>query len=72
MCLPDDLEDDQSVEALSEPWTDAVAYLGASLAMEELQNLNAARYYQDKYDQYVKRYSQYAYVSGPINVYGGW
>jgi len=70
--LPANLEDDESEEALSEPWTDAVPYLGASLAMEELQNLNAARYYQDKYDTYVKRYSGYAQPGFVTNPYSGW
>ena len=71
-CIPEDLEDDQSVEALPEPWTDAVPYLGASLAFEELHNLNTAKYFQDKYDVYVKRYSAYAQPGIVVNPYGGW
>ncbi len=71
-CIPVDLEDDQSVEALPEPWTDAVPYLGMSFCMEELQNLNAARYWQDKYDNYVKRYSSYVQPGWVTNPYGGW
>jgi len=70
--LPIDLEDDQSVEALAEPYVDAVPYLGAAFCMESLQNYNAARYYQDKYDQYVKRYSGYAQPGFVTNPYGGW
>jgi hypothetical protein len=71
-CLPSDLEDDQSVEALSEPWTDAVPFLGAAFAMEELQNLNSARYYRALHDQYIKQYSQAAYLTTSVNPYGGW
>ena len=70
--LPIDLEDDQSVERVPEPYTDAVPYMAAAFGMEQLQNYNAARYYQDKYDQYVKRYAGYAQPGIITNPYGGW
>lgn len=69
-CLPSDLEDDQSVEALQAPWTDAVPYFAAKLAFEELQNLNAAKYYETQFGQRCLGYSQYARVGRAINPYG--
>ena len=70
--LPADLADDQSMEALAEPYTDAVPYMAAAFCMEELQNYNVARYYQDKYDTYVKRYAAYAQPGIITNPYSGW
>jgi len=69
-CLPSNLMDDQSVEALQKPWTDAVPYFAAKLAFEELQNLNAAKYYSLQFDQRCLAYSQYARVGRAINPYG--
>ncbi len=69
-CLPSDLLDNQSVEALQPPWTDAVPYFAAKLAFEELQNLNAAKYYSMQFDQRCLGYSQYARVGRAINPYG--
>lgn len=70
LCLPSDLIDNQSVEALPQPWTDAVAYWAASLAFEELQNLNAATYYMKKFDTMLQRYSDYARPGRRTNPYG--
>lgn len=69
-CLPQDLIDNRSVEAIPDPWTDAVPYFAASLAYEELQNLNYARYYMDKYDMMLGRYSIYARPGRMVNPYG--
>src|SRR5262249_3780003 len=70
--LPIDLEDDQSVEALAEPYVDSVPYMAVSFCMEELQNYNAAVYWQNKYDNYVRRYAQYAQPAIQVNPYAGW
>lgn len=69
-CLPQDLIDNRSVEAIPDPWTDAVPYFAASLVYEELQNLNYARYYMDKYDMMLGRYSIYARPGRVSNPYG--
>lgn len=69
-CLPSDLIDNQSVEAIPDPWTDAVPYFAASLAFEEIQNLNAATYYFKKFDTMLDRYSAYARPGRVTNPYG--
>jgi hypothetical protein len=68
--LPSDLIDDQSVEALPAPWTDAIPYFGAAMAFEEMQNLNAARYFHEQFDRRVLGYSNYARVGRAVNPYG--
>jgi hypothetical protein len=70
LCLPVDLVSDNDYEALPEPWTDSVPYFAASLCYEEIQNLNAAAYYQKKYDDFVHKYSAYARPGRINNVYG--
>ena len=70
LCLPSDLQTNNDYEALPAPWTDAVAYFAVKLAYEELQNLNAANYYQMQFDKYLLGYSQAARIGGPTNVYG--
>lgn len=70
LCIPSDLIDDQSVEALPMPWQDGVAWYAAHLAMTELQNYNASRYFLDLYEKFALRYSQYARVGRVTNPYG--
>lgn len=70
LCIPADLTTNDSEEALPSPWTDAVPYFSAALAYEELQNLNAARYYHDQYDKMAQRYSNYARVGRTVAPYG--
>jgi len=69
-CLPSDLIDDQSFEAIPAPWTDAVPYFAAALAFQELQNYNAARYMQDQYEKFALTYSQFTRIGRGLNVYG--
>lgn len=69
-CLPADMVDNNSPEALPAPWTDAVPYWAASLCYEELQNWNAAVYYAKKFDDMVQRYSNYARPGQSVNRYG--
>lgn len=68
--LPSDLTDNQSVEALPDPWTDAVPYMAAHLAFLELQNWNAAKFYLDLYEKRALFYSQMTRVGRPANPYG--
>jgi hypothetical protein len=70
LCLPQDLIDNQSVDVIPDPWTDAVSYFAASLCYEEIQNLNYAKYYMDKFDMMLLRYSQYARPGRVTNPYG--
>lgn len=70
ICLPSDLVNDLSVEAIPQPWTDVVPYFAAHMAFLELQNLNAASYYLKLFDDMCLRKSQSARISRRINAYG--
>lgn len=69
-CLPSPLVTNQSVEALPEPWTDAVMYFAAHFAMLEIQNLNAAKGYLELYERFAQRYSDYSRAGRTVNPYG--
>jgi hypothetical protein len=71
-CLPQDLIDNQSVEALPDPWTDCVGYWAAALAYLELQNGNAARMYFDLFDKRVSAISAHVRPGRISNPYGRW
>jgi len=68
--IPSDLIDDQSYEALPEPWRAAVKYHAAHLAFLELQNYNAAAYYKTLFDEKVLGRSNYARAGRMVNPYG--
>lgn len=70
LCIPSDLENDQSYEALPMPWQDAVPWYACHLAMVEIANFNAAKAYLDLYEKFALRYSQYARVGRVTNFYG--
>jgi len=70
LCIPDDLLNDQSFEALPDPWTDAIPYFACYYAMLSLQNFNAAKMYQQLYDEFALRCSTYARPGRMINPYG--
>jgi hypothetical protein len=69
-CLPQDLITDLSVEAIPEPWTDAVAYWAAHLCYLSLQNFNAAKFYEEMFNRRCLGYSNAARVSRVTNPYG--
>jgi hypothetical protein len=70
-CLPTDMSLDNSVpEAIPLPWTDAVPYMAAQLAFQELMNFNAAKFYEQQFDKMTLGYSQHARISRAINPYG--
>ncbi|HEY6025843.1 MAG TPA: hypothetical protein VIV09_03000 [Pseudolabrys sp.] len=69
-CTPQELIDDQSYEAIPQPWQDAVAFYAAHLAFLELQNYNAAKGMLDLYEKFAQRYSDYARAGRVINPYG--
>lgn len=70
LCLPSDLTTDQDPEIIPSPWIDAVPIGAAVYCYEELQNWNTARYYQEKFDSYCHRYSQYARPGRATNLNG--
>jgi len=70
-CLPSDLTDDTSPEAIPMPFTEAVPYFTAHLGFLELQNYNAAQYYLKLFDEYISRYSKYTLPGNAIDAYGG-
>lgn len=70
-CLPQDMRLDNSIpEAIPQPWTDAVPYMAAQLGFQELQNLNAAAYYEKMFDKRTLGYSQQARPGRMTNPYG--
>lgn len=71
-CIPSDLTDNNSFEAIPAPWTDAIPYFSAHLAMLELQNFNAAAMYLQLYEKFALNYSQYARIGRVTNPYGRW
>lgn len=69
-CLPQDLLDDQSVEAIPQPWDDLVPYYAAHLCYLELQNYNAARFYIEQFNERMSRFGSYVDKGRAINVLG--
>jgi len=69
-CLPQDLITNLSVEAIPDPWTDAVAYWAAHLCYLSIQNFNAAKFYEDMFNRRCLGYSNAARVSRVVNPYG--
>jgi hypothetical protein len=70
-CLPSDMLLDNSIpEAIPQPWTDAVPYMAAQLAYMEIQNLNAAKFYQEQFDRMTLGYSGQARPGRAVNQYG--
>lgn len=70
-CLPSDLIDDTSPEALPEPFTEGVPWLMAHYGMIELQNYNAAAFFKAQFDEWISRYIKYTRPGGAIDAYGG-
>jgi hypothetical protein len=71
LCLPSDMTKDNSIpEAIPQPWTDAVPYFAAHLAMLEVQNYNAAKMYFDLFERMTLGYSSYARPGRVVNPYG--
>lgn len=69
-CIPSDLDNNQSVEAIPAPWTDAVVFLACRYAMVGLQNYNAANFFDAEYEKFAKAYSQYPRAGRVTNPYG--
>jgi hypothetical protein len=70
-CMPQDMQMDNSIpEAIPMPWCDAVKYMAAQLAFQEIMNFNAAKFYEQQFDKMTLGYSQHARISRGINMYG--
>jgi hypothetical protein len=69
-CLPSDLTTDGSVEALEDPYTEAVPYFAAHLSYLHLQNFNVAKMYKDLFIQQLLGYSSAVNVRRVVNPYG--
>ena len=70
-CLPQDMDLTNGIpEAIPQPWTDAVPYFAAHLAMIELQNFNAALFFEKQFDERTLGYSSYARPGRMTNPYG--
>ncbi len=70
-CLPSNLTLDNSIpEAIPLPWTDAIKYGAAMLAMLEIGNYNAAKMYETLFDKRTLGYSSNARPGRAINPYG--
>lgn len=60
LCLPIDLVDDRSFEAIPEPWTDSIPYAAIALLYQELQNVEKAQFYWQLFNSYVNKYGMWA------------
>lgn len=70
-CLPSNMQLDNTIpEVIPQPWTDAVPYFAAHLAMLELQNYNAAKMYEQLFDKMTLGYSGQARPGRAVNPYG--
>jgi hypothetical protein len=70
LCLPLDLIDNLSVEAIPDPWTDAVPFYAAHLAWLELTDMNRAQGYLQMYEKFVQNYSNFTRIGRRVNPYG--
>jgi len=70
LCLPSDLTDDQSPEAIPNMWRDGVKWYAASQALFSLQNFQAATILEGQFDKYLKRYGDYSAPGRALNQYG--
>lgn len=70
ICLPIDLVDDTTPEAIPLPWTDAVKFYAAAMCYLDLQNGNKAREYFQLFDDFMHRYGAYAMPGRQMNQYG--
>lgn len=71
-CLPINLIDDTTAEALPQPWRDSVSYYAAYLAKLEAQDMNGARMLLDLFDKMLQRQSNSARIGRRTNPYGRW
>lgn len=71
-CLPVNLVDDTTAEAIPQPWTDSVPYYAAYLAKLEAQDMNGANGMLTLFDKMLLRQSNAARNGHRVNPYGRW
>lgn len=71
-CLPINLVDDTTPEAIPLPWSDAVPYFAAYLALLEMQKANDARGMLELFDKHLLRQSNSARPGRASNPRGRW
>lgn len=71
-CWPQDLTSDLSVEAIPDPWTQAVFYWTLFQCYLQIQNLNSAEYYRKLFQEQMARYRTAASPGRSTNPYGPW
>lgn len=69
-CLPSNLATDADVDLIPQPWSDAVPYFAAYLALLEMQKQNDARGMLDLFDKFLLRQSNSARPGHKSNPYG--
>ena len=70
ICLPSDLMTDTDPEVIPLPWTDAVPYFAAFQCYMQMQNLNAASFYEKQYMAFLNMHSVAARPGIQNNIYG--
>lgn len=70
LCLPSDLTDNDSYEAIPQPWQDAVRFYAAAMCFLDIQNQNSARAYFQLFDDFMHRYGSYAMPGRRLNQMG--
>lgn len=70
LCMPIDLVDDTTPEAVPMPWQDAVKWFAAGMCYQDLQNGNRAREMFMLFDDFCHRYGAYAMPGRMMNQYG--
>lgn len=69
-CLPIDLVDDTTIDAIPHPWGDSVSYYAAYLAFLEMQQFNDAKNMLTLFDTMLLRQSVAARPGRASNIYG--
>jgi hypothetical protein len=69
-CLPLDLIDNQSVEAIPDPWTDCVPWYALHLSYLEMQDFNRANGYLQMYEKFTQNFCNFTRIGRTVNPYG--
>lgn len=70
LCMPIDLTDDTTPEAIPDPWQDAVKFFASALSYLDLQNGNKSREMFGLFDEYMHRYGAASRPGRMLNWYG--
>lgn len=70
ICLPEDIDDDSDPEPIPYPWTDAVPYYAAYLALLGVQRIEPAANMLKEFDRLMMEARSMSQPGGPVNPYG--